>query len=490
VPARLTLDEIKKRILENSPSIQMVEESFVGMRTKCLWIVEGFTEPFLRNPCEVLAGSIKHPLQISEEHTAKLVARNKDASAQEKIRNTRELKTGYRHPAQNPDVKKKMTSTYRQRTGYDYPSQNPEALAKGAARYKQETGYGHPAQNPQVQQKMADTYEAKTGYRNPGKNPAAQLKARTTYFERTGYFNPFQNPDVLDKIQSFTSEGEASLLSWVLSLGLEASKKHFRNADGTFSHELDVYIPSLKLAVEYNGLYYHSEERVKRRYHLDKTDFCKSLGIRLIHVWEHDWLKRNQQVKNFLKSALGKNQIKIGARKTEARIISSQESAAFLEQNHIQGRAPKGSIGVGLFHEGALVSVASFGKPHRQNHGNQVYLNRFASKEGVNVAGGLTKLTRFFFKSNPEVSEIYTYVHRTLSDGESYSKAGWKLVKTSKPDYFYFNKNSHKVYSKQSRKKSSAKTPEGMTESEHARKDNLLRVWDCGKLKFRLTRPV
>lgn len=53
--------------------------------------------------------------------------------------------------------------------------------------------------------------------------------------------------------------------------------------------ELDIYIPSLKLAIEYNGCYYHSTESgTSKNYHLDKSLKCRDLGIRLIHIYDFE----------------------------------------------------------------------------------------------------------------------------------------------------------------------------------------------------------
>lgn len=66
--------------------------------------------------------------------------------------------------------------------------------------------------------------------------------------------------------------------------------------------ELDIYIPSKNLAIEYNGLYWHSdkatlekndipnkETRMYAKYrHIEKTKLCKEKNIRLIHIFEDD----------------------------------------------------------------------------------------------------------------------------------------------------------------------------------------------------------
>lgn len=69
--------------------------------------------------------------------------------------------------------------------------------------------------------------------------------------------------------------------------------------------ELDFYFPELKIAVEFNGDYYHSKEfGISDDYHLKKTIECEELGIRLFHVFMSEWLVRKDEIKNDLKSVI------------------------------------------------------------------------------------------------------------------------------------------------------------------------------------------
>ena len=50
--------------------------------------------------------------------------------------------------------------------------------------------------------------------------------------------------------------------------------------------ELDIYLPDINLAIEYNGAYWHSLEKgLSKNYHLDKSIICKNKNIRLIHIY-------------------------------------------------------------------------------------------------------------------------------------------------------------------------------------------------------------
>lgn len=63
--------------------------------------------------------------------------------------------------------------------------------------------------------------------------------------------------------------------------------------------ELDIYIPSIKVGIEYNGLYWHSNEKIKTS-HFEKLNLSANKNTHIIMVYENDWLFRNQAVKNKL----------------------------------------------------------------------------------------------------------------------------------------------------------------------------------------------
>ncbi len=91
--------------------------------------------------------------------------------------------------------------------------------------------------------------------------------------------------------------------------------------------ELDIYIPEKKIAIEYNGLMWHSigqseysmfdtrDRKDLMTTHLKKTNECEEQGIQLFHIFENEWLQAPDKWKNVISDKLGFNQ-KIGARKT------------------------------------------------------------------------------------------------------------------------------------------------------------------------------
>lgn len=68
--------------------------------------------------------------------------------------------------------------------------------------------------------------------------------------------------------------------------------------------ELDIYIPKLKIALEFNGVYWHSDEKKGKDHRIEKTNLCKELGIDLVHVEELDWKNNTSMIKSKIESLI------------------------------------------------------------------------------------------------------------------------------------------------------------------------------------------
>lgn len=92
-----------------------------------------------------------------------------------------------------------------------------------------------------------------------------------------------------------------------------------------WNRDIDVYIPSLKLGIEYNGLHWHSERLGKdKNYHLDKLNKCNEQGIKLIQIFEDEWINHREICESKLKQICGLNRNpKIFARKCKVVEIKS-----------------------------------------------------------------------------------------------------------------------------------------------------------------------
>lgn len=261
-----------------------------------------------------------------------------------------------------------------------------------------------------------------------------------------------------------------------------------RNKKILHGKELDIYIPSLKIAIEYDGLRWHSELYNKnKRAHIEKTLKCLEQGILLIHIFEDEWAHKSEIVKSKILNILGLNTNleKIYARKCNISKITKKISDAFLEQNHIQG-AQSATVYLGCFYKEKLVGVMNFTKDK-----NGYILNRFATDNNINGIGIGGKLFSHFVKNyQPEFVTTYSDIRWGIKDENLYTKIGFKQDAVLPPNYSYVTtKNSFRCrYHKFNFRKNALHRKYGlpltMTEKEMAEKLGYYKIWDCGLIRY------
>ena len=277
--------------------------------------------------------------------------------------------------------------------------------------------------------------------------------------------------------RSKTSKAEKDVYSFVQSL-FPSTLHRATGILHNLRQEVDIYVPEKKVALEYNGLFWHSFK--DKNYHAEKTALCNEAGIRLLHVWEDDWLDRQEIVKRTIKNILGVSDLpKVAARKTTIYPIATHEAADFLDQYHIQGRVSS-SVYLGLFYEGSLVGVATFTK-----RGEDYELSRYATS--VRLQGGHSKVISYVEK-NYSYRKLITFADLSYSEGNLYSATGWIEDGHLAPDYKYVvqGKRVHKFAYRKARFKNDPDLlyQEGLTERELAELNGLPRIYDAGKIRY------
>lgn len=245
--------------------------------------------------------------------------------------------------------------------------------------------------------------------------------------------------------------------------------------------ELDVYIPQKNLAIEFDGLYFHSTKFGKdKNYHLNKTLACEEKGIRLIHIFEDEWLFKRPIVESIIKSALGIYEQKIFARNCEVKEINDKTFRNFCNENHIQGESSS-SERIGLFYNDELVQAVGFCKSRFSK--NETELVRMVTKLNTQVVGGFSRLMKHFGKN------CISYIDRRLFDGKGYKSSGFEYVCTNRPNYYYI-KELDRYYRMNFTKKNIAKKfpnefDEKLTEEQNMEKLGYYRFYDCGTVKVK-----
>lgn len=283
------------------------------------------------------------------------------------------------------------------------------------------------------------------------------------------------------------SQAENELYEYICSIvGKENVER--KNRSLLNGKEIDIYVPKYNLGIEYNGLRWHSEEFGKdKNYHLAKTEAAEKSGVKLIQIFEDEYINKKEivlsKIKYLLKNDFGLPRIM--ARKCSVREIDNKMSKEFLEKNHIQGYSTS-TVYIGCFFENSLVGVMSFLK--RQNTWE---LTRFATDYHYICQGVGGKLFSYFVK-NYDPEEIKSFADRrwTLNpDNNLYTKLGFKLEKTLKPDYRYVgrlypNERIHKFNFRKKILHNKYGFSTDKTETQMVGMLDCYKIWDCGLFKY------
>lgn len=247
--------------------------------------------------------------------------------------------------------------------------------------------------------------------------------------------------------------------------------------------ELDVIIPEKNIAIEYCGIYYHSETwgNKDKNYHLNKHNLCKENGYKLITIFENEWYNKQDIVKSIISTKLGSNKIKIAARKTIFKKLEYKDIKGFENDNHLQGTRPANTY-YGLFFNDELVMSLSVGKSRfNKKYSNEIV--RMTTKKGITVVGGISKLIK-----NIGINDCVTYADKRYGDGNGYISAGFHKLQDSLPNYFYFHKKDHDtLYSRNKFQKHKISNADvNKTEYENMLSQGYDRIWDCGNSVYYL----
>lgn len=250
--------------------------------------------------------------------------------------------------------------------------------------------------------------------------------------------------------------------------------------------ELDFLFPEESVALEFNGLYWHSDSRKPRNYHLEKSTAAARSGLQLIHVWEDDWVNRRRIVERMISRKLGvSREVKINARSLSKSRISASQAREFLDLNHLQGYAAGREYLALTDHSGVRALMVL-----KRREGTSWELVRFATD--ALVRGGHSRLFKWFLELHPEVNEVTTFADRGVSDGGLYKSSGFAEGSDLPPDYMYIvnGVRVHKFNYRKSRFKSDPglQFKEGLTERELAELNGLSRIYDAGKTRWVWTR--
>jgi len=252
--------------------------------------------------------------------------------------------------------------------------------------------------------------------------------------------------------------------------------------------EIDIYVPSLKIGIEYNGLFWHSN--IEKSNHLKKLNACKEKGVKLIQIFEDEYVNSKDIVLNKIKHLVGvsENLPKIMGRKCEIKEIDNGLAKSFLNKYHIQGYGPS-TISIGAFFNDLLIAVMSFKKETKES--NRWELVRFASDYNYICQGVGGKLFKYFVREyGPDVIKSFADRRWTINEESNvYTKLGFVFDGYTEPDYKYFSpsdgiKRQHKFGFRKKLLNHKYGLPLSMTESEMTKQLGYEKIYDCGLIRY------
>ena len=420
-------------------------------------------------------------------------------------------KYGTEYALSNKDIRKKIISTNIDKYGFENVFQNKEIIEKSKETCKKKYGCEHYQSTDEFKETLRNKqneniinkYDEVINIDDNNvickcTNTQCELcKNKQFSIKKSIFFNRKRtNTELCDILLSkikedygySVSKEEKELVSFIHSI---YDKQIIENDRSILNgKELDIYLPDKKIAIEFNGLYWHNELHKDKNYHIDKYNQCLKKGIQLIQIWEDDWNNKNEIVKNIIKSKICDTFIKIGARKCTIKEISHNDCYDFLNKYHLQGNI-NSSVRLGLYYNDELLEVATFGKLRKimnsKSTNNEYELYRLCSKNGYTVIGGFSKMLSYFIKKyNP--SNIITYASLDISSGDVYNKCGFKEISITKPGYFWIINNVRQNrfnYTKQ--KLISMGFDSSLSEDEIMHSLGYYKLYDSGNKKFILT---
>jgi len=256
--------------------------------------------------------------------------------------------------------------------------------------------------------------------------------------------------------------------------------------------EIDIVLPDLNLAIEYNGMIWHSEKFKSdaRNHMINKQKVCAEKGIRLLHINSNEDLTT---IKRTLAVITGYDKERIFARKCSVgKVDDKKQIDDFLNKHHTQGTVMTKNNVYGLTYRNQLVAVMVFSKPVSRRGAQQpgqYELRRYSSL--CRIPGGASRLLKAFLRDHLDTTEVFSFSDNRWFTGGMYEALGFTKKRVLRPDYQYVKGDT--IYPKNHFTRARLAKREGFifnpdkTERENCTDNNFHRIWDCGKTAWTLS---
>ena len=434
-------------------------------------------------------------------------------------------KYGVEHPAQNTDIKLKAKDTCLERYGGQgnevkeflekskqtrlerYGDENYTNREKSKQTCIERYGGVAPAQNKDISKKIIDTRRANQvnsndfmiSYTDTGEwvvkcphEDCDKCQEKQFVISRAQYWNrTYMHAElctILHPIGEYPNKNTAIEVFVKNILDKHNVEYECNNRSVLSGKEIDIYVPSKKIGIECNGIYWHSTSSPNKKplsYHFNKWKECKENGIQLLTIWEDQIINKPDIVESIILSKLGIYERRIYARNCQVKEVDSKECYSFLKAYHLQG-ASNSKVRYGLYYNDELVSVMTFGLKRRCMGGKGEWeLHRYCNKKGVQVIGGASRLFNHFIKAQ-KPAFIESFSSNDISDGRLYETLKFDMLKCEYGSYWYIDKNMNRHHRYNFRKDQLVKEGFDASKSEFTimEERGYYRIYDSGQTKW------
>lgn len=384
-------------------------------------------------------------------------------------------------PVSKEESNAKRVKTSLERYGSEFPWQNKDVKARASAKILNNTFNRWVEQLSTYDLGMVSSFSEYIGNRSDMQvkclkcDSAFSLKRFSNeHGEDLNHACPVCHPPK-------ASRGQHEIVDFIKSMGLSCI---MNNRTVIKPYELDIYVPSHGIAIEFDGLYWHSERgRPGIKHSLsEKLKLIAQSDIQVVFINEGEWNNQQEKVKSRLKSLFGKCD-RVFARKCEIKAVPKQVAQKFFQDNHIQNSVGMNQC-LGLYLNDELVSAMSFGKPRFAKYDTEIL--RFCSKLNLTVVGAASRLLNHFKKLN-STDSIISYADLRWGKGNVYEKMNMTYMGHTGLSYFYVSVNG-KILNRSSCQKHKLKSFENYditkTEKQIMEENGYSRFWTPGNSKW------
>jgi DNA-directed RNA polymerase subunit RPC12/RpoP len=411
------------------------------------------------------------------------------AEGKEKIKNGFIKKYGEDNPMKCPEVREKLKQSIINKFGVDNVSKNKEIMDK-IQKGRKETFYNRLIDGERVNNlcKPDFTIDQFNGVLDEKQYPWICNQCNKRFFDSINNGEMPRCPSCFPKAQVRYSSYELEIIEFLKTLGFKDHEILKGSRIEIFPLELDIYIPCCNFAIEFDGIYWHSEDgpnHTSSKYHLKKTRDCNKLGIDLLHIFEDDWINKKEIVQSIIRNLLKVQKNIISSSSCNILSVSEDVSAEFLEKNHLNSHDLKDSTSLGLYYKDVLLSIMLF------SHTNQrswILMDYVELVDHSVMDGFSTLLLQFIEDYNP--LEIITVHDRKYPVNPEILFFGFQLVKKLNPTYYILD-GTKRLGRLQRLGYENPNTSllvdcydSSMSDWENLKNNRYNRIWDCGHLVY------